>query len=110
MAADLVIVPRRGTPVFRAWLRRALFIGVLPILSIGLGVATLVVFDLAATGERPWTDLTGWLFAGLVLVGVIGLVALFDARTRVAGAFALLASLLVNPLTAALLLSLAGLS
>lgn len=111
MPSEVVAVPRRGTPVFRAWLVRALGIGLLPLAAAGLGVATLVVTDLAQSPDgQAWGELAGYLLAGSILVGVLGLVAMLDARTRVAGVFALLASLILNPYTAALVLLVMGLA
>lgn len=89
--------------MFRIWLLRALTIGMLPLLSITICVLTVVAF------EQGWGEASGWLFAGLVVVGLVGIVAMLDARTRLAGVFAILAALLVNPLTAALLLVMLGL-
>ena len=111
MPSEVVAVPRRGTPVFRAWLVRALGIGLLPLAAVGLGVATLVVTDLAqGPGGETWGELSGYLLAGSILVGVLGLIAMLDARTRVTGLFALLASIILNPYTAALVLLIMGLS
>jgi len=90
---------------------RALTIGLLPMLAMGVAVLTLVAFDLGQDpAAQPWSELSGWLFAALVLVGIVGIIAMLDARTRVAGAFALLISLIVNPLTAAYLLLALGLN
>lgn len=86
------------------WLVRALTIGILPLLSISLGVLTLLAF------EQNMGEASGWLLAGLVVVGVVGIIAMLDARTRLAGLFALLATLLVNPLTASLVFTLLGLT
>lgn len=98
------MIPRRGTRVYRVWLLRALAIGLLPLLSVTVGVLTIVGF------EQGWSEASGWLFTALVVVGIVGVVAMLDARTRLAGLFAILAAVLVNPLTASLLLLLLGLS
>ena len=97
--------------MFRAWLVRALGIGLLPLAAVGLGVSTLVVTDLAQRpGGETWGELSGYLLAGSILVGVLGLIAMLDARTRVTGLFALLASIILNPYTAALVLLIMGLA
>ena len=111
MASDVLTIPRRGTRVFRVWLLRVLTIGVLPMLAMAIAVLTLVAFDLGRDpANRAWSELSGWLFGALVVVGIVGIIALLDARTRVAGAFALVITLVVNPLTAAYLLLALGLS
>ncbi|WP_404430027.1 hypothetical protein LG299_10680 [Microbacterium lacus] len=111
MPAEVVAVPRRGTAVFRAWLVRALGIGLLPLAAVGLGVSTLVATDLAqAPGGEAWAELAGYLLAGTIIVGVLGLVAMLDARTRLTGAFAMLAAMVLNPYTAALALLVLGLT
>lgn len=110
MTTDVVIVPRRGTRVFRLWMLRVLTIGGLPLVAIGTGVLTVVAFEQGrGAAGQTWTELSGWLFAALVVVGAAGIVAMLDARTRLAGAFALLVALVVNPLTASLVLVLLGL-
>ncbi|GAA1922463.1 hypothetical protein GCM10009775_13670 [Microbacterium aoyamense] len=90
--------------MFRAWLLRALAIGILPLLSISIGVLSVLAFS------QNLGDVSGWLLAGLVAVGIAGIVAMLDARTRVAGIFAVLTTILVNPLTATLLLLLLDLA
>ncbi len=93
------------------WLLRALTIGALPMLAMGVAVLTLVAFDLGRDpANTGWSELSGWLFGALVVIGIVGIIALLDARTRVAGAFALLVTLVVNPLTAAYLLLALGLN
>lgn len=109
MTAAFEPIPRRGSRAHRLWVFRALLIGALPLLTAAVCVASLRVSMLAAAGIAPWTDLSGPLMVVLVGFGVIGLVALFDRRTRVAGAVALLLTLVLNPITYAIALSLLGL-
>ncbi len=90
--------------MFRIWLLRALTIGILPLLAVSIGVLAILAF------EQNMGEAGGWLLAALVTVTVIGIIAMLDARTRVAGLFAVLATLLVNPLSASLILTLLGLT
>ncbi|SFI17195.1 MULTISPECIES: hypothetical protein [Microbacterium] len=109
MATELVPVPRRGTPAHRTWRLRALLVGALPMVTALVGVATLRVFDLGQTGERPWVDLGPWLLAACILLCVVALVSVFDRRTRISGIVALLLALFLNPLASALILGVLGL-
>lgn len=91
-------MPRRGTPNFRAWVLRALAIGVLPVVTVITGLAAIRAGDLAALGGPPvWADLTGFYLFLLVLLLVAGILALFDRRTRLAGAATIVLALFFNP-------------
>lgn len=72
-------------------------------------VATLFVADWARMGLTPWGDVATALIVAQVAIGVLGLVALFDRRTRVSGAATLLLVVILNPLSVELALQLAGL-
>lgn len=112
MTTALVPIPRRRTPARRAWNVRALLVGALPFATAVVCVATLRVFARAQSpaGEGGLSaELSSWMLGAVVLLGVIGLVALFDRRTRVSGVVALLFALVVNPLTSSIVLSAMGL-
>jgi len=102
VVAELSEMPRRGTPAFRRWMWRALAIGALPTVTALLGVATMRAFDLMPGGDRLWTDMASFLAVGLVVCGILGFLAILDARTRVSGVVTVLAALVLNPFTAAL--------
>ena len=90
-------IPRRGTPVHRAWLLRAVLIGGLPLGTVLLSLASVIVVDTAQrTGETPWTELSAWAVGAWVAVAVLALVALFDVRTRLVAAVSLVIALIVN--------------
>lgn len=98
---QLVAIPRRGTPNFRGWVLRALAIGVLPLLTVIVGLAAIRVSDASALGGAPFlADMTGMLLFILVVLLVLGILALFDARTRLAGVATIVIALVFNPVVA----------
>lgn len=104
-----VAIPPRGTPALRAWWLRLAATALLPGFTVAMGIMSIRALDLAASVGAPWGDLGGWFTTGLIAAGILGVVCIFDKRTRVVGCFALLIAILVNPVTFALALGAWGL-
>lgn len=100
---QFVAIPRRGTPNFRGWVIRALAIGLLPVLTVIVGMLAIRASDASVLGGPSFlADLTGLLLFVLVLLLVLGVLAVFDARTRLAGIATIAIALVFNPVLATL--------
>lgn len=99
--SDLLPIPRRGTPKYRAWIRRLLIIGALPVVTAAVGIAALRTSDLyTLTGTPVFSDVSGYLAFILVMLMILGLIAVFDRRTRFAGFATMAIAFFLNPLWA----------
>jgi len=105
-----VAIPPRGTPALRAWWLRLLATALLPGFAVAMGIMSIRALDLAAAEGAPWGDLAGWFTTGLIAAGILGVVCVFDKRTRVVGFFAIAIAIFVNPITFALTLGAWGLA
>ncbi len=99
--SELVPIPRRRTPKFRAWVRRLLIIGALPVVTAAVGIAALRTSDLyTLTGTPILSDISGYLAFILVMLMILGLVTVFDRRTRFAGFATMAIAFFLNPVWA----------
>lgn len=93
-------IPRRGTPVRRVWLLRAVIVGALPSITVFISLASVLVMEASrVTGAAPWVDLAGWAIGAWIAITVLAFVAVFDADTRVAAVCSFVVAILVNPFT-----------
>ncbi len=106
-AARVEAIPPPRTPARRAWILRLLANGALPAASVGSAVMNIRATDLAAAGE-PWASLSVWFVFGVLTCLVLGALCMLDRRTRTAGAFAVATVIVVNPITATIVVAFLG--